>query len=342
MSNSSHILTVRNLTVRRGKHELLRNVSFDLQCGELKGVFGPSGAGKSTLLHAIAGVTDPALNTAGEIHYNGASIHNMPADERSRMGIAVVMQGLHLFPDMSVLENVSYPLKRRGYTLDRIEEKSRATLESLHILSLAHRAIGTLSGGQQQRVALARALVYDPSLLLLDEPFNGLEQDLRDQLLADISLRAREGVSVLFVTHEKRELRLIADSVLELRQGRLADFEHRKPLDAQTPFDSLEDWALLPVGMSEETSFLRAHIVGIEKCRAPESDIGSSGGTVSAKVVIKRTCAANTAALLVQYEVGYAGWIDVSASACARIGEGDWVSIRYTNTLVGRSNDGHH
>ena len=335
MSKALHILSVRNLTVRRGKHELLRNVSLDLRCGELKGVFGPSGAGKSTLLHAIAGVMDPALSAAGEILYNGTPIHNLAADQRSRMGIAVVLQGLQLFPDMSVLKNVSYPLKRRGYPADVIEKKSRAVLESLHIPGLAHRAIGTLSGGQQQRVALARALVYEPSLLLLDEPFKGLEQDLRDQLLADISLRARDGVSILFVTHEKRELRLVADSVLELRQGSLAGLENRKPLDANIPFDSVEDWALLPVGMSEDPPFLRAHIIGVEKCSAPKSDIGSSGGAIFAKVVIKRACAANTAALLVQYEFGYAGWIDVSASACARLGEGDWVSIRYTSTLLG-------
>ena len=153
MNSPSHVLSVRNLTVRKGKHELLRDVSLDLKCGELKGVFGPSGAGKSTLLHAIAGVTDPTLSTAGEILYNGTPIHDLPADQRSRMGLAVVLQGLHLFPDMSVLENVSYPLKRRGYPADGIEDKSRAILESLHIPGLADREIRTLSGGQQQRVS---------------------------------------------------------------------------------------------------------------------------------------------------------------------------------------------
>ena len=113
MTSSQPLLIVRGLTVSKGKTTLLENISFTSRRGELMGVFGPSGAGKSTLMHAIAGVADPTFEISGQIVLNGQDMTFESAESRSLQGMAIVLQGLHLFPDMTVLDNVCYPLKHR-------------------------------------------------------------------------------------------------------------------------------------------------------------------------------------------------------------------------------------
>src|ERR1035437_9975555 len=194
LTSSQPLLIVRGLTVSKGKTTLLENISFTSRRGELMGVFGPSGAGKSTLMHAIAGVADPTFEISGQIVLNGQDMTFESAESRSLQGMAIVLQGLHLFPDMTVLDNVCYPLKHRKCS--RVESRTRAKeiLRLLHIQELAQRSVHELSGGQQQRVALARAIIYNPCLLLLDEPFKGLEQELREQLLGDICMQIRRDI----------------------------------------------------------------------------------------------------------------------------------------------------
>jgi energy-coupling factor transporter ATP-binding protein EcfA2 len=248
--------------------------------------------------------------------------------------MAIVLQGLHLFPDLTVLDNVSYPLRRRG--LDRSLASGRAlqTLRSLHIEALANRRTTELSGGQQQRVALARAIIYKPSLLLLDEPFKGLEQELRDQLLADICMQVRTGIAVLLVTHEKRELRVAADSIIELRQGRIVGAEQQRRDGTYGGFQTTMDALLVPSG-NGQAGFVQARLIGISL-----NGSGRSAGrnpVIKAQVMDRRRTDAFRAALLIQYESGQAGWIEVPYTDAAVFNPGQWIDLQYVPTTVQES-----
>lgn len=292
------------------------------------GVFGPSGAGKSTLLHAIAGVPDPTLEISGQIMLNGRDVTFESAEARSLQGMAIVLQGLHLFPDMSVLENVSYPLKHRKCTHGESRARANEILTLLHIEELAQRDIRQLSGGQQQRVALARAIIYDPCLLLLDEPFKGLEQELREQLLADICMQVRRDIGVLLVTHEKRELRLAADSLIEIREGRLVRAEERRQDEDRGGFETTADAVLLP-SVGGDPAFVRAHLIGISTNGNAWQRPLQGGQVIKAQVLDRRRSEPHRSALLLRYESGHAGWVEVPSTDAIAACPGEWISIEY-------------
>jgi len=328
LANVQPLLSVRDLTVRKGKTTLLESVSFTSQYGELKGVFGPSGAGKTTLLHAIAGVLDPALEVSGEIVVGGMDISNRSAEQRSLAGLAIVLQGLHLFPDLTVLDNVCYPLQHRGWTRGKAREKTMQILNGLHIQELANRAIGQLSGGQQQRVALARALIYGPSLLLLDEPFKGLEQELREQLLADICVQVQTGIGVLMVTHEKKDLRLAANSLIEIRKGRLIRAEERRDDSAHGGFETTADAVLLPA--SDDGSFVRARLINISRNGTGEHRGSSRALVMRAQVLESRRSSSVQIALLLKYESGQVGFVEFEPTHVRTLQTGEWINLEYS------------
>jgi ABC-type multidrug transport system ATPase subunit len=327
MSSQPSLLVVHHLTVRKGNVNLLEDISFTSRRGELMGIFGPSGAGKSTLLHTIAGVPDPSFEISGEILLNGEEILSASAETRSLKGMAIVLQGLHLFPDMSVLQNICYPLKHRKCSRQESRARADEVLNLLHITELAHRDVRYLSGGQQQRVALARAIIYQPSLLLLDEPFKGLEQELREQLLADICMQLRRDIGVLLVTHEKRELRLAADSLIEIRHGRLVRREERLDQD-HGGFETTVDTTLVPCA-DDYSELVRAHIVGISRNGNVGLRPSQPGRVLKAQILDRRRTEPFRSALLVKFDSGQAGWIELPSKDIGDASSGEWISIEY-------------
>ena len=168
------ILRLRNVGVRFGEVEAVRDVTLDLAPGEFLSLLGPSGCGKSTLLRAIAGYVVPSV---GQIHLNGIDV-TAAAPQVRRIGM--VFQNYALFPHMTVGDNIAFGLRRQGKTQAEVTERVAAMLALVRLDGFAARRPAELSGGQQQRVALARALAFRPQLLLLDEPLAALDLHLRE------------------------------------------------------------------------------------------------------------------------------------------------------------------
>ena len=209
-------LQIRDLSVSLGGEEILHNVSLTLQQGQFLSLLGPSGDGKSTLLKAVAGLVPV---TGGQILLGGRDVTGLPTHRR---GAVIVFQDLRLFPHMTAAENVAFPLKMRGVDRRRRLERAEELLERVHLSGCGRRRIATLSGGQQQRVALARALAAEPALLLLDEPFSSLDEDLREDMRRLVLALHREfAVTTVLVTHDQREALAMSDQVAVLLEGEI-------------------------------------------------------------------------------------------------------------------------
>lgn len=169
-------VSVKDVGMAFGDVHAVRNASFDLPQGRFLTILGPSGSGKTTLLRMIAGFDRP---TSGEIFINGQPVSAVPPHKRA---IGMVFQKLALFPHMTAAENVAFPLKMRRHDARTIPEKVERYLDLVRLGGYGDRRINELSGGQQQRVAIARALVFEPDLLLLDEPLAALDRKLREEM----------------------------------------------------------------------------------------------------------------------------------------------------------------
>jgi len=196
------------------------NASFDLANGRFLTILGPSGSGKTTLLRMIAGFQTPS---SGEIYIKGASVSAAPPHQRS---IGMVFQKLALFPHMSAAENVAFPLKMRRFAPAEIPERVKRYLDLVQLGPFADRRIHQLSGGQQQRVAIARALVFEPDLLLLDEPLAALDRKLREEMQLEFRRIQQElGVTTINVTHDQREALVVSDEVIVMDMGRIQQMD---------------------------------------------------------------------------------------------------------------------
>jgi iron(III) transport system ATP-binding protein len=215
-------LTVTDLHKQLGPSAVLRGVSFELAHGEVVALLGPSGSGKTTLLRAIAGLDHPdrgRIALDAEVLFDGAGGEPVPPERR---GLGLVFQSYALWPHRTVAGNVGYGLKLRKVGPAEVAAKVAAVLSQLGLDGLGERYPHQLSGGQQQRVALARALVYDPRLLLLDEPLSNLDAKLREEARAWLrSLVQRLHLGAVLVTHDQSEALAVADRVLLLDQGRI-------------------------------------------------------------------------------------------------------------------------
>jgi putative spermidine/putrescine transport system ATP-binding protein len=199
-------------------------LSLAVEEGEFVTLLGPSGCGKSTTLMAIAGFVRP---DAGQIYLRDRNITRMPPEKR---GLGVMFQSYALFPHLSVAENVMFPLRMRGVGRQRAQEEAQRALDLVQ-LSALNAMPANLSGGQRQRVALARALVFNPEILLMDEPLGALDRRLRQQLQYEFRrLQAHIGATVLWVTHDQEEALALSDRVAVMRAGRLEQVG--RPLDA--------------------------------------------------------------------------------------------------------------
>ena len=209
-------LALENIGLLLGGKEILSDVSFTVEDGQFVSILGESGAGKSTTLKVVTGILP---QDAGRVTFDGVCVDDVPTHRRD---VAMVFQDIRLFPHMSVADNVAFPLRMRGVPKAERQRVADEMLEAVRLEGFARRRTFELSGGQQQRVAIARALAAKPKALLLDEPFSGLDEQLRDDMRRLVTaLHERFGITSVMVTHDPDEALVMSDLVLFMSGGRL-------------------------------------------------------------------------------------------------------------------------
>lgn len=209
-------LTLENIDLKLSGKDILRDVSFNVQDGRFVSVLGESGAGKSTTLKVIAGLLP---QDSGRVLFNGACVDDVPTHKRNT---AIVFQDIRLFPNMDVRQNVAFPLKMRKVARAERLATAERMLAAVQLEGFGARRTYELSGGQQQRVAVARALAAKPDALLLDEPFSGLDEQLRAEMRQLVSrLHAEFGMTSLMVTHDADEALTMSDRIIYMSDGRV-------------------------------------------------------------------------------------------------------------------------
>jgi putative spermidine/putrescine transport system ATP-binding protein len=199
-----------------GETLVVKDLNLAIGRGEFLTMLGPSGSGKTTCLMMLAGFETA---THGEIKLAGRPINNIPPEKR---GIGMVFQNYALFPHMTVGENLAFPLQVRGMSRAEIGDKVGRALDMVQMGAFAARRPAQLSGGQQQRIALARALVFEPELVLMDEPLGALDKQLREHMQFEIKhLHDRLGVTVVYVTHDQSEALTMSDRIAVFNDGRI-------------------------------------------------------------------------------------------------------------------------
>ena len=195
---------------------VVKDLNLDIAEGEFITMLGPSGSGKTTCLMMLAGFETP---TNGEIYLDSNPISNIPPHNR---GIGMVFQNYALFPHMTVYENLAFPLKVRKILKDEIDKKVDKALSMVSLSGFENRMPGQLSGGQQQRVAVARALVFDPSVVLMDEPLGALDKNLRESMQYEIKhIHESIGVTVVYVTHDQGEALTMSNRIAVFNDGKV-------------------------------------------------------------------------------------------------------------------------
>ncbi|WP_421988733.1 ABC transporter ATP-binding protein [Roseococcus sp.] len=209
-------LNVQGIVKRFGAVTALNGVDLTVEEGEFLTILGPSGSGKTTLLKAVAGFEAP---DAGSVRLGDKDVTSAPARHRN---VGMVFQNYALFPHLTVAQNLAFPLEMRGVGKAEIARRVTETLALVELGSYAERLPRQLSGGQQQRVALGRAVIFNPSLLLLDEPFGALDRKLRESLQLEVRrLQRRLQLTTLFITHDQEEALIMSDRIAVMDQGRI-------------------------------------------------------------------------------------------------------------------------
>ena len=213
------ILKVKNLSKNFGKVKAVQEVSFEATEGRVLSLLGPSGCGKTTMLRCIAGFENP---DRGEIYLDNRKITTIPPEKR---GIGMVFQNYALWPHMTVYGNLAFGLQIRKVPKDEITKKIKKVLGMVQLEGYENRYPRQMSGGQQQRIAMARALVFEPGIMLLDEPLSNLDAQLREEMRFEfIELQKKLGITAIYVTHDQAEALVISDKILILDQGKMIQF----------------------------------------------------------------------------------------------------------------------
>jgi len=215
-----------------GEVLVVKDLNVDIPKGEFLSMLGPSGSGKTTTLMMLAGFETP---TGGEIYLDGEAINKIPPYKR---GIGMVFQNYALFPHMTVHENLAFPLEVRKLNKSDVEDKVKKALDMVELGAFGNRMPLQLSGGQQQRVALARALVFEPRLVLMDEPMGALDKKLREQMQYEIKhIHEQIGITVVYVTHDQNEALTMSNRIAVFNDGKIQqisspDIIYEKPVNA--------------------------------------------------------------------------------------------------------------
>jgi len=217
--HQSIALDLRGIRKSYGKVEALKGIDLKVRAGEFVTILGPSGSGKSSLLKIVAGFEMPDV---GDVLVRGREVTHLPASARD---IGMVFQNFALFPHLTVERNVAFPLEMRKVPRAEIARRVEDTLRLVSLSGYGSRYPRQLSGGQQQRVALARAVVFEPKLLLLDEPFSALDRKLREAMQIEVKeLQNRLGLTTVFITHDQEEALIMSDQVAVMDEGVIQQF----------------------------------------------------------------------------------------------------------------------
>jgi putative spermidine/putrescine transport system ATP-binding protein len=217
-------ISIRDVAKTYGRTAALDNVSLEIASGEFITLLGPSGSGKTTLLMVLAGFIRP---DSGEVRFGDRDVSLVPPHKRD---VGMVFQNYALFPHMTVDGNLAYPLKLRGIGRAEIEARVRRALDMVQLAGLGERQVDQLSGGQRQRVALARAIIFEPRILLMDEPLSALDKKLREQMQIEVRhLHQRLGMTTVYVTHDQREALTMSDRIAVINHGRFRQID--RPVD---------------------------------------------------------------------------------------------------------------
>lgn len=221
MDNTASLVTFKGVQKTYDGHTLVvRDLNLNIRRGEFLSLLGPSGSGKTTTLMMLAGFESP---TAGEILLDQSPITRTPPHKRN---FGMVFQNYALFPHMTVAENIAYPLQVRKLPAAQLQAKVAQALEMVQMGPMGNRYPAQLSGGQQQRVALARALVFDPQLVLMDEPLGALDKQLREHMQIELkALHRKLGVTFVYVTHDQSEALTMSDRVAVFNDGRIQQID---------------------------------------------------------------------------------------------------------------------
>lgn len=213
-------ITIRNITKTYGEVFALNDVSLDVRSGEFLTLLGPSGSGKTTLLMVLAGFTRP---DKGSLKFGEDEVIRKPPHLRD---VGMVFQNYALFPHMTVAGNVGYPLRLRKTPKAEAAEQIERALDTVQLGGYGGRRIDQLSGGQKQRVALARAIVFEPRILLMDEPLSALDKKLRDRMQIELRhLHDKIGMTTVYVTHDQREALTMSDRIAVINHGRVMQLD---------------------------------------------------------------------------------------------------------------------
>lgn len=213
-------LSVQNLNKTYDGQKILNNISFDVKKGEFLAVLGLSGCGKTTLLRILIGLEK---QDNGLILKDNQDISQLTSDQR---GMGIIFQNYALFPNMTVLENVSYALKLKKDTAKKAIQIAKDTLEQLGMSEYLNRKPSQLSGGQQQRVAIARTLALNPDILLLDEPISALDVTNREIMKKELKeIQKKFNSTMIFITHEQEEAFYLADRIMVMSEGNIEQID---------------------------------------------------------------------------------------------------------------------
>ncbi|AZO71001.1 MULTISPECIES: ABC transporter ATP-binding protein [unclassified Mesorhizobium] len=219
---------IHGIEKRFGSLSILSDLSLDVAAGEFLTLLGPSGSGKTTLLMILAGFVRA---NAGSIKVGGEEIITMPPHRRN---IGMVFQNYALFPHMNVFHNVAFPLKQRRASVADTRERVEKALDLVRLQGLGERRVDQLSGGQRQRVALARAIVFEPRIVLMDEPLSALDKGLREHMQIELrNLHRRLGMTTVYVTHDQREAITMSDRIAVMNAGRIEQIDQPEALYAK-------------------------------------------------------------------------------------------------------------
>jgi len=218
--NSSLPISMRQVTKKYGQVFALDHIDLDIKSGEFLTLLGPSGSGKTTLLTVLAGFTRP---DHGSLKFGDDEMITTPPHKR---GVGMVFQNYALFPHMSVADNVGFALRLRGVGRSESDQRVERALDMVRLGGFGTRGIDQLSGGQRQRVALARAMVFEPRIMLMDEPLSALDKQLREHMQIELrQLHDKLGMTTVYVTHDQREALTMSDRIAVVNGGRIMQLD---------------------------------------------------------------------------------------------------------------------